>query len=450
MNNNLKLGLLLLVLILTFSAKAQKESIELTFTAENNGSYAQLDSIRVLNKTQNDEFIIHWPDTSIIIDFNPGDLMLFIGYSTFPNVGLQDYDQESSRVHLVQNYPNPVINKSIVALFVPEDGNFKFVVSDAQGMTLIAEDYFLPRGHHRYQFTPGRSLLYFLSVHYSNGLQTIKILSPNTGLQSKPRLVYTDGPLFNEESNSYAKSIPLGNAKESGSLDTPSSNRLYTFQFATNIPCPGNHTVDYEGQTYNTIQIFSQCWLKENLNVGVMIEGNENMTDNGIIEKYCYNNEPDSCAKHGGLYQWNEIMQYGMQSGTRGICPPGWHIPTNEEIRLLEGSVDSQYGIGDIIWDELFIYRGFDSGKNLKTTSGWELDGNGLDLFGFSAIPVGRRYVDGSFMMLGDTGLYWSSDQQIDTELAFHLSIFCLKSDTYLGAYGKLYGISLRCLKDFE
>ena len=64
--------------------------------------------------------------------------------------------------------------------------------------------------------------------------------------------------------------------RQSGILDTPKEDTTYTFQFATNIPCPGTPTVEYEGQVYNTIQIFSQCWLKENLNAGLMINGNQN------------------------------------------------------------------------------------------------------------------------------------------------------------------------------
>ncbi|HSL89900.1 MAG TPA: hypothetical protein VK870_11395 [Ignavibacteriaceae bacterium] len=55
--------------------------------------------------------------------------------------------------------------------------------------------------------------------------------------------------------------------------------------------CPGTPTVTYAGKTYNTVQIGNQCWLKENLDVGNMIIGSLNQFDNGIIEKYCYNND---------------------------------------------------------------------------------------------------------------------------------------------------------------
>jgi len=69
-------------------------------------------------------------------------------------------------------------------------------------------------------------------------------------------------------------------------------------------------------------------------------------------------------------------MQYTTQQGVRGICPPGWHLPTDEEWKVLEGAVDSQYGIGDPEWDN-YYYRGFDAGTNLKSISGWYYEGNG-------------------------------------------------------------------------
>jgi hypothetical protein len=88
----------------------------------------------------------------------------------------------------------------------------------------------------------------------------------------------------------------------SGIIGAPVTNETYTFPFATNIPCPGTPTVTYEGQDYNTIQIFSQCWFKENLITGTMIPGTHAISNNSVIEKYCYDNVVDSCTKYGGLY----------------------------------------------------------------------------------------------------------------------------------------------------
>ena len=133
------------------------------------------------------------------------------------------------------------------------------------------------------------------------------------------------------------------------------------------------------------------------------------MSDNDFIEKYCYDNEPDSCTKYGGLYQWDEMMQYTTQQGTQGICPPGWHLPTNEEWKVLEGGVDSQYGIGDSEWEKSYNWRGYDAGTNLKTNSGWYDNRDGTDLLGFSALPGGYRYGSVDFRNLGSHGSWWSA-----------------------------------------
>ena len=236
--------------------------------------------------------------------------------------------------------------------------------------------------------------------------------------------------------------------QESGILDNPDANESYTFQFATNIPCPGAPTVTYEGQNYNTIQIFSQCWLKENLNVGMMITGTQEMTDNDTIEKYCYDNEPDSCTKYGGLYQWNEMMQYTTQQGTQGICPPGWHLPTDEEWKVLEGAVDSQYGIGSSKWDHYWGYpAGYDVGSNLKTTSGWAGGGNGTDLFGFSCMPGGGRFEYGSIGFVSRYGIFWQSSGTGNAAFARYLD--CYNPEVFREARIKELGFSVRCVRDY-
>jgi uncharacterized protein (TIGR02145 family) len=233
---------------------------------------------------------------------------------------------------------------------------------------------------------------------------------------------------------------------QSGILDAPVTNETYTFQFATKIPCPGTPTIIYEGQVYNTIQIFSQCWLKENLNVGTMTNGNQSQTNNAIKEKYCYKNEPDSCAKYGGLYQWEEMMQYISQQGTQGICPTGWHLPADEEWKVLEGAVDNQYAIGDPEWNIEWDYRGFDACTNLKSTSGWYDNGNGTDLFGFSGLPGGYRFSNGDFINVGNYGYWWTSTEHDNGAWARNLNYS--RTGVYRN-YGTDYGVSVRCIRDY-
>jgi len=236
---------------------------------------------------------------------------------------------------------------------------------------------------------------------------------------------------------------------QSGIIDKPEESKTYIFQFATNIPCPGMPSITYEGQVYNTIQIFSQCWLKENLNVGERINGEKNQSDNGIIEKYCYGDNETSCDNYGGLYQWSEMMQYTESQGSQGICPSGWHIPTDEEWKVLEGSVDSQFKYGDPEWDQSQIYRGYNADTNLSAYYGWSGGYTGKDLFGFTALPGGLRAVIEPYFINGAVvACWWSSNgwgaiQKWDRGIRAYWG----------GGVGRYHddhnlGESVRCIKD--
>ena len=232
--------------------------------------------------------------------------------------------------------------------------------------------------------------------------------------------------------------------KDSGELSDFTSLSVEVTS-STGVPCPGIPTIYYDGQTYNTVLIGSQCWLKENINVGNMVNGIVEMTDNGIIEKYCYDNDPEMCNEHGGLYQWDEMMQYSTIQGTQGICPGGWHLPTDDEWKILEGTVDSQYPAGDPVWNN-YIYRGYDAGKNLKSTTGW-YQNTGTDAFGFTSLPSGYRSLDGNFGYLTNHSLFWTSSE--DSALgAFRRYIYFGYDNVGRDASIKGNGRSARCVKN--
>jgi uncharacterized protein (TIGR02145 family) len=198
-------------------------------------------------------------------------------------------------------------------------------------------------------------------------------------------------------------------------------------------------------QVYTTILIGEQCWMAENMNIGEMINGTEDMTDNGIIEKYCYDNDPVNCETYGGLYQWSEMMEFTTTPGVQGICPLGWHLPTDDEWKILEGTVDGQYPVGDTIWNNTG-WRGHNAGNNLKSNAGWPQN-TGTNLFGFSALPGGGLLEGVSeFYFLGEEGGFWSSTEKGTNAwrrmLAFH------NDGINRGYYYKKIGYSIRCLQD--
>jgi uncharacterized protein (TIGR02145 family) len=439
-----KLSLFALLATISLGLFSQRPTLELTFTAEDNGVYMQLDSIKVMNRTQGGDTTLYYPDTVLVIYF----------------VGIPELSKNMKGFQVFQNYPNPVVDQTTVSLYVPEKDKVSITVTDILGRMIVKSERVLDKGKHSFRFTPGNSSLYFFTARWQEQGSSIKILRAGFHSGGIATLEYTgsedyfpqlkaieDIQDFSFTPGDELLFIGYANDLESGMLDAPQENQAYTFQFASNIPCPGTPTVEYEGQVYNTIQIFSQCWLKENLNVGVMIPGTMEQSNNGTIEKYCYNNEPDSCTKYGGLYQWNEMMQYTTQQGAQGICPPGWHLPTDEEWKVLEGAADSLYGIGDPEWDLELEYRGFDAGTNLKTTSGWYGNGNGTDLFCFSGLPGGYRHYYDFFNDVGYYSYWWTSTEYNYVNAWSRNLYYNNPALTRDGNYEE-YGFSVRCLRD--
>jgi uncharacterized protein (TIGR02145 family) len=195
-------------------------------------------------------------------------------------------------------------------------------------------------------------------------------------------------------------------------------------------------TVTYGGQTYATkLMPDGKWWMAENLNIGTMITGTTNMTNNSTLEKYCYDNVAANCATYGGLYQWNEMMQYTIISGTRGICPTGWHLPSDAEWTALETSLPSP-----------------DKASRLAGNAALWKDGR-LDqstyfgTCGFAALPAGGRITDGSFINKGNQAYFWSSSR---LNLTSSWSRYLNYDNTaiYDDNDNMVYGLSIRCVQD--
>jgi len=197
-----------------------------------------------------------------------------------------------------------------------------------------------------------------------------------------------------------------------------------------------------DNQTYKTVTIGTQIWMAQNLNYAY----NE-PTSSLDSSSFCYNHEADSCAKYGRLYLWSAamdsaavfsdagkgcgyLMTCGSSGTVRGVCPEGWHLPSDDE------------------WETLFSTVGGIStaGTKLKSTSGWNDNGDGADSYGFGVLPAGTRYYDGDFSDAGDYAFFWRSTEY-DSKLAHYWDF---SGDEYVYRYYdyKYNGSSVRCLKD--
>jgi uncharacterized protein (TIGR02145 family) len=196
-----------------------------------------------------------------------------------------------------------------------------------------------------------------------------------------------------------------------------------------------------DNQVYNTVLIGEQCWMADNLNIGTMVPGTTEMSNNQVIEKYCYDNIPDSCGVYGGLYKWDEVMQYSTTPGIQGICPDGWHVPTDNEWCIMEQTVDPSITCSSTGW------RGTDCGGKLKETGyrHWLSPNTGAtNSSGFTAIPGGLRNNDGSFLLIGANSYMWTSTQDGSNIW----SRFPSRNNAQINRYSALnyYGFSVRCM----
>ena len=422
---------------------SQKGSIELTFAAVSNTQYVLLDSVYVENLTQGGDTTIYAPNSSLVIE----------------NVGIYDVARENNSFSLSQNYPNPIRQQTSINLYLPEKDHIIIRIQNLIGQEVSYYESTLSQGNHIFTFYPGNQDYYILTVYASSGTRSIKMVNINTNGIKQCNFVYSG---FNQNqvvSKSVASTLDfvfslgdqlryIGYAKTTEQIagadvieDAPQMDESYEFEISEGMPCQDELYVMYEGQQYNTVQIGNQCWLKENLNVGTRIDGEYGQVDNGLLEKYCYNDEEDSCTVYGALYQWKEMMQYSTIQGSQGICPDGWHVPTDAEWCTLTQFVDLNVDCN------LYGLTGIDVGIKMKSTSGWIMDGSGTDIFGFTAVPSGLRNTGiGNFLVHGEAGFFWTSTK-VDLDNAWFRrlnwdfwGIFQYNDD-------KDFGMPVRCIK---
>jgi uncharacterized protein (TIGR02145 family) len=189
--------------------------------------------------------------------------------------------------------------------------------------------------------------------------------------------------------------------------------------FAVDVPAEtaifGTFSDKRDGKVYKIVKIGRQFWFAENLNYEA----------DGSV---CYENSADNCAKYGRLYNWETALT---------ACPDETHLPTNDEWVILINYTDSsKFAGGSKI-----------VGWLLKSTKGWNRDGNGVDEYGFSALPGGLGYDDGSFINAGLRGIWWSATEN-DANYARGRDVSY--NDDYLYGHGdrKTILMSVRCVQD--
>ena len=166
-----------------------------------------------------------------------------------------------------------------------------------------------------------------------------------------------------------------------------------------------------DGRIYKCVKIGDQTWMAENLDFGERIPGGGDQAHASAVyaQKYCFDNDSANCAEYGGLYQWATAMglcaEYGSQNQNareviqtprhRGICPAGWHVPTQEEWETLVEFVQSptENDAGKALksrtgWDERSFCKSWNTWRSLSCEAE-DVGINGDDAYGWNALPGG-------------------------------------------------------------
>lgn len=219
------------------------------------------------------------------------------------------------------------------------------------------------------------------------------------------------------------------------------------------LTCPNN-------EVYKTVNIGSAVWMAQNLNYGTRVNGTGSTSDqsnDGVIEKYCYEDKVENCVTDGGLYQWAEAMAFKFACNSvllsdatcnasisaknhQGICPTGWRMPKASE------------------WDALVTALGGNAaivGSKMKLNNTSFPDWNSLDTVayndgnssGFSAVPAGGRHPYYGFNGRG----YWTYFWGVPETGVESITSFLNYKESFLGIYfenGKAFSYSVRCVKN--
>ncbi len=216
-------------------------------------------------------------------------------------------------------------------------------------------------------------------------------------------------------------------------------------------PCPT--VTDIEGNTYKTAWINKKCWMAENLkvtkysdNTDIDFPGaNNELWQNNTTGAYAwFNNQIFNKDLYGALYNWYAT------TNPKGLCPEGWHVPSQEEWEELENFIpEPDQQKGNKIKSCRQVNSPLGDGCDTEMHPRWNLHNvhYGTDIYGFAALPGGRREPGGNTNELGAFGWWWSSTSLPDSK---GYAIWLFSGSGGFNNFARLanYGLSVRCVKD--
>jgi uncharacterized protein (TIGR02145 family) len=448
----MKKVLLFFAMGIALSANVLSQDITITFAAE--GESTTVDTVVATNLTTMESVTIPGNETLVLHQVATG----------IEQVRVSDEISIS---------PNPYNSTTNLYVHCDKKQNAIIKLSTISGGELIKKQYTLPSGVSQLTVSGDKPGLYILSVITNNKPQSVKIVQKSYGRTGIELTGSTEEKEVTNLKNSLLYSLNYSlediisyEIKSGDNISvvnaTPTTSTTIT---GTIVSC-----VDVDNNHYRTVKIGDQIWMADNLKVTHYPDGtpiphltNQSdwnaLDDNNEAAAYCvYNNNANNeIETYGALYTWPAALggvgKYSndVPSGIRGICPAGWHVPSDKEWMVLEKAIGMS---DDDLYSSDYSTRGAGLGPKLKSAELWhDLDdgssGNGTDDYGFYGIPGGYRMYNGYFSNITYAGYWWTTTYvSYDDKYSYYRKL-SFRYDTIIRSnHNKTDGYSVRCVKD--
>jgi uncharacterized protein (TIGR02145 family) len=421
--------------VLFLMAQTYAQPFQITFTGS--GMSNTVSTVEVQNLTQN-----------TVLTLNGTDILELV-----TNIGISDGFVTKGDLMI---YPNPAASSCRIEFFNSRNGEVKIKLFDVSGKLLLQNEDHLPQGIHRYDLAGLKTGMYVVKVSTPANSNSAQIISTEmaagqpslkyagitlqsiqkaklSALTNVIQMQYNAGEmlLFKGTSGIYSRVITL----------LPTQNQNVDFGF---IDC-----TDGDGNHYPVVTIGTQTWMAENLkthyykNSSAIPNVLDGTTWSGLSTgAMCwYNNDSATyAATYGALYNWYAV------DNSSGLCPTGWHVPSDLEWQTLELSLGMSQSMLNLTG-----WRGTDEGGKMKEAglAHWNSPNTGAtNTSGFTALPGGFRfYTNGGFIDIGNNGYWWSSTAYSATHTwnrVLHFNNNVVNRNTN----SKKNGFSVRCVMD--
>jgi uncharacterized protein (TIGR02145 family) len=427
----MKNAIVVIVFVFLVLKSGFSQNYQISFAAD--GDVSNVETVEVYNLTQGTNLVVNGTDILHLVD---------------EISSIHELSESNSNVEI---YPNPMEFNGTIKFSVSNPSECIIKVLNVEGKTQIEENIHLESGTHTFDLNGLQVGVYFVDVISSNERKSAKLLVDKMG-NSNPTIKHT-GISQSFQTKSSKETIQMQYNEGdlmlfkgiSGDFSTvltnvPNDDATLTFMF--------HGCTDVDGNNYSTVTIDSQVWMAEDLKVNTYPNGIPipnitdntewgNLADNNTSDGYCfYDNNSDT--DYGALYTYAAAIGNDWTNDNaegQGICPDGWHLPTNAE------------------WSVLINYLGGanNAGGKLKETGTlhWQSPNIGAtNEIGFTALPGGGRDdSDGSFYSITLFNAWWSATPDFDSYAWFY-DVRTDETELYSSSSNKSYGLSVRCVKD--